>query len=63
MTSIPKLKKAISDIDRKYKTLYMDVDKAYDDTIYTKENVLKLIQDIVSDIKNIDSICQERNRY
>lgn len=63
MASIPKLKNAIIDMDRKYKTLYININQDFDDTIYTKDNIKKLIQDIIDDIKNIDLICQERKRY
>ena len=63
MASVPKLKNAIIDMDRKYKTLYININQDFDDTIYTKDNIKKLIQDVIDDIKNIDLICQERNRY
>lgn len=63
MASVPKLKNAICDMDRKYKTLFIDVNNSNECVTYNKEYVLKLIQDVINDIKNIDLICQERNRY
>lgn len=63
MASVPKLKNAIIDMDRKYKTLYININQDFDDTIYTKDNIKKLIQDVIDDIKNIDLICQARKRY
>ena len=63
MASVPKLKNAIIDMDRKYKTLYININQDFDDTIYTKDNIKKLIQDVIDDIKNIDLICQTRKRY
>lgn len=63
MASVPKLKNAITDMDRKYKTLFIDVNNSNECITYNKECVLKLIQDVINDIKNIDLICQERNRY
>ena len=63
MASVPKLKNAITDMDRKYKTLFIDVNNSNECVTYNMECVLKLIQDVINDIKNIDLICQERNRY
>ena len=62
MASIPKLKNAITDMDRKYKTLFIEICND-NNIIYDKEHFKKLIQDVINDIKNIDLICQERNRY